>query len=68
MNLERALEILQNMNSVCPSCKGKGLIVKGGQTLVCECCGGKGYKTFEELEDEVKETKAESKRRRRKRD
>ena len=57
MNLETALEVLQNVNSVCPTCKSKGLIKEGANTVICKDCGGKGYKTFEELLGEIKESR-----------
>jgi len=56
MNLERALEVLKKVNSVCPQCKSKGVVLKEGNTLPCDYCDSKGYKTFEELINETEET------------
>lgn len=61
MNLEKALEVLQNVNSVCPKCKGSGLVKKTGSTLLCENCSGKGYHTFEELLSEIEESRESEK-------
>ena len=55
MNIETILKVLKKINSVCPNCKGKGLVTNQGRTLLCQVCDSKGYHTFEELSNTIQD-------------
>ena len=64
-------EILKHIKSVCPDCKCKGhIMATRGNINICTRCNGKGYLTYEELVNEVKElgeTKRQEKKEKRQR-
>lgn len=49
-------EVLKAIKSVCPDCRSKGYTVsENGNINFCKRCNGKGYLTYEELVNEIKE-------------